>query len=245
MNLEHLTDVHTGRYAEGVEHDVKRCAVGQEGHILNGKYARNNALVAVATRHFVAYADLALEREINANDLVYAGLQLVAAVGAGEYLNVHDRALLAVGNAQRGISYLSRLFAEDGAQQSFLCGQLGLALGGYLADEDVARLDLGTDLDDTVLVKVFEHILAHVGDVAGDLFGAELGVSRLGVVFFDMDRCVNIVANDFFVKQNGVLVVVALPGHEADESVFAESDLAVIGSGAVREHLALLYALTA
>ena len=44
----------------------------------------------------------------------------------------------AVRNAQRGVSYLSRLFAEDCAEQSFLGGKLGFALGRDLADKYVA-----------------------------------------------------------------------------------------------------------
>ena len=199
----------------------------------------------MAARHFVAYADFALERKVNANNLVYARLQLVAAVGAGKYLYVNYGTLFAVGHAQRGISYLSCLFAEDSSEQSFLGSQLGFTLGGYLADKYIARLNLGTDLNDAVLVKVFEHILTDVGDIAGYFLGAELCISCLGVVFFDVDRCINVVADDFFVQENGVLVVVALPSHKADESVFAQSDLTVVGSRTVGENLALLNALAA
>ena len=142
VNLENLTDVHTGRYAEGVEYDVERGAVGQEGHILHGQNAGHNALVAVAARHLVADADLALEREVDAHDLVDAGLQLVAAVGTGEYLYVDNSTLFAVGYAEGGISDLSRLFAEDCAEQSFLGGELCFALGSYLTYEDIASLYL-------------------------------------------------------------------------------------------------------
>ena len=37
-----------------------------------------------------------------------------------------------------------------------------------------------------------------------------------------MNRCVNIISNELFVNKNGVLVVVAFPGHEADKSILAE-----------------------
>ena len=47
MDLEHLTDVHTGRNAQRVQHDIKRRTVGHEGHILLRQNAGNNALVAV------------------------------------------------------------------------------------------------------------------------------------------------------------------------------------------------------
>ena len=41
-------------------------------------------------------------------------------------------------------------------------------------------------------------------------------------------------------RTSRVLVVVALPGHKADERVLAERDLAVRGGGAVGDHVALL-----
>ena len=34
MHFKNLSDVHTGRNAQRVKHDIQRCAVGQEGHIL-------------------------------------------------------------------------------------------------------------------------------------------------------------------------------------------------------------------
>ena len=160
MDLEHLTDVHTGRYAQGVQNDIQRSTVGQEGHILDRQNAGDNALVTVAARHLIADRDLALLRQIAADDLVHAGLQLIAAVLAGEHLDVDNDTALAVGYAQGGISDLTRLFAEDGAQQALLGSQLGLTLGSDLTDQDIAGMDLGADVDDTVLVQILEHILA-------------------------------------------------------------------------------------
>ena len=46
-----------------------------------------------------------------------------------------------------------------------------------------------------------------------------------------------------FVEENGVLVVVAFPGREADEHVLAEADLALRGGGAVGNDVAFLHAL--
>ena len=39
MHLEHLTDIHSGGNAQGVEHDIERRAVRKEGHILLRKYS--------------------------------------------------------------------------------------------------------------------------------------------------------------------------------------------------------------
>ena len=61
---------------------------------------------------------------------------------------------LAVRDLHRGVAHLARLLAEDRAEQALLGGQLGLALGGHLADEDVTGGDLGADADDAALVEV-------------------------------------------------------------------------------------------
>ena len=93
-----------------------------------------------------------------------------------------------MGDAQGGVAHLAGLLAEDGAQQAFFGGQLGLTLRGDLADEDVAGGDFGTDADDAALVQVSEGFLGDVGDVAGDFFLTELGLAGVDLVFLDVDR---------------------------------------------------------
>ena len=127
-----------------------------------------------------------------------------------------------MGHTQRGITDFAGLLAKDGAEQALLSGQLGLTLRGDLADQNVAALDLGTDADDAALVQIFQGILGDVGDITGDLLRSELGVTGLGLVLFNMDRCVHILADDLLVQQDSVLVVVALPGHKVDQVVTDE-----------------------
>ena len=138
MDLQHLSDVHTGRHAQRVQHDVQRRAVGQEGHILFRQNAGNDALVAVTAGHLIAHGDLSLLGDIHPDGLGDAGSQLVG-IFLGEDLDVHHDAAFAVGNLQRGIPDFSCLLAEDGSQQPLLGGQLGLALGGDLTNQDNHR----------------------------------------------------------------------------------------------------------
>ena len=79
------------------------------------------------------------------------------------------------------------LGTEDGAQQALLGSQSALALRRDLADQDVARADLGADTDDAVLVEVGKHVLGEVRDLAGDLLGAKLGVASIDLVTGDVD----------------------------------------------------------
>ena len=187
--------------------------------------------------HLIADADLTLLGDVAAHAHTHAGLQLVAVLG-GKDLDVDNDAVGAMGHTQGGVADLAGLLAEDGAQQALLGGQLGLALRGDLADEDVAGLDLGTDADDAAVIEVLQRVIADVRDVAGDLLGSELRVAGLGLIFFNVDGGVDILADELLVQQDGVLVVVALPGHEADQGVLAQADLAVAGRGAVGQHVA-------
>ena len=141
----------------------------------------------MAAGELVADGDLALLGDVDPHQLVHAGRQLVVLVAA-EDLDVDDLALFAVGHLEGGVADLAGLLTEDRPQQALLGGQLGLALGGDLADQHVAGADLGADADDAALVEVGQDLLGEVGDVPGDLLGAELGVAGVDLVLVDVDR---------------------------------------------------------
>ena len=85
-------------------------------------------------------------------------------------------------------SEVSRLLAEDGAQQALLGVQFRLALRRDLSDEDIAGAHLRADADDTAFVKLAQRVVADVGDIACDLLRPKLCVARFNFVFLDMDR---------------------------------------------------------
>src|SRR6478736_1493897 len=221
VRLEDLADVHAAGHTERVEDDVDRGPVREERHVLDGQDLGDDALVAVTAGELVAVRDLAALRDVHADQLVDAGGQLVAVLPA-ERADLDDRAGLAVGHLERRVADLARLLTEDRAEQALLRGELGLALGRDLADEDVARADLGTDADDAALVEVREDVLGDVRDVPRDLLGAELGVARVDLVLLDVDRGEHVVLHETLAEDDRVLVVVTLPGHERDQQVAAE-----------------------
>ena len=212
--------------------------VGQERHVLGRQDLGDHALVAVAAGHLVADADLALLGDRHADQPVDAGLQVVVEL-ATELADLDHLAALAVGQAQGAVLHLAGLLTEDRPQQALLGGQLGLALGRDLADEDVARADLGADVDDALLVEVLEGLLADVRDVAGDLLGSELRVARLDLVLLDVDAGEQVVAHEPIADDDRVLVVAALPAHERHEDVPAEGQLARLGGAGVGDRLAI------
>ena len=225
VRLEDLAEVHPARHAERVEDHVDRRAVLQERHVLDVDDLRDHALVAVAAGELVALGDLALLGHEHAHQVVDARRQVVALVTA-ERLDVDDDAALAVGHLQRGVADLARLLLEDRADQLLLGRQLRLALGRDLADEQVARGDLGADPDDAAVVEVAQRLLRAVRDVAGDLLVAELRRAGVDLVFLDVDRGELVVLDEALGENDRVLEVVALPGHERHEQVLAQRHLA-------------------
>ncbi len=194
----------------------------------------------MAAGELVALADLALLGDVHAHELVHARRQLVTVV-AREHPHVDHLAVLAVRHLQAGVADLARLLAEDRAQQALLRRELGLALGRDLADEDVARADLGADADDAALVEVLQDVLGQVRDVARDLLGAQLRVAGVDLVLLDVDRREHVVLHEALRQDDRVLEVVALPRHECDEQVLAERELAEMRRRPVGEHVALAH----
>ena len=144
-------------------------------------------------------------------------------------------------HAQRSIAHLARFFAEDGAQQALFGRELGLPLGGDFAHEDIVGADFRADTHDAVFVQILERIVADIGDVARDLLFAQLGIARFRLVLLNVDGGEHVVLHQLFGDEDGVLVVVALPLHEADKDIFAERELAAPGGGTVCDDLALCH----
>ncbi len=141
---------------------------------------------------------------------------------------------------KRGVSYFSRLLSENSAKKPFLRGKLRLALRRDLADKNISCTDLRSDSYDSSLVEIFQSVVAHAGHVSCYLFGSELGIPCLSLILLYMNRRIYVVSHKSFAQKNGVLVVIALPGHEADKGVLSESDLSIARRGAVGNNLARL-----
>ena len=90
------------------------------------------------------------------------------------------------------------------------------------ADENIAGLDLCADADDSAFVEVAQKAFRDVRDVLRDFLGAELGVARFDIEFFDVDGGVVVLFDELFADEDGVLEVIAAPGHEGHENIAAE-----------------------
>ena len=201
---------------------------------------------SLQTRVDVAVEDLHLVVAVLGETLDFLALDrhgalvLVDAVPV-EHAHFDDRAGHARRQPQRGIAHVGGLLAEDGAQQLFFRRHRAFALRRDLADEDVARMHLGADVDDAGFVEVLQRFFRDVRNVARDFFRPELGVAGHDLEFLDVDRGEHVVGHDAFRHQDGVFEVVAHPRHERDEHVLAQRQIAQVGRRTVGDDLALAH----
>ena len=143
-------------------------------------------------------------------------------------LRVDDHAVQRWLRLERSVLHVAGLVAEDGAEQLLLRRRIALALGGDLTDQDVARMHVGTDTDDTVRIEVFGGVLAYVRNIRSQLLDTTLGVAHLHDILVDVYRRKDILTLDTLRDHDGILEVVPLPGHERHFQVAAQGQLAVL-----------------
>ena len=160
-------------------------------------------------------------------------------VGAAVKTGVDHHAVQRRLGLQRGVLHVAGLVAEDRAEQLLLGRRIALALRGDLADQDVARVDIGADTDDTVGVEVLRGVLRDVGNVRRKLLDTALGVADLHDIFVDVHRGEDVLTLDTLRDHDGVLEVVTLPGHERHLEVAAQGQLAVLRRVAFGQNLPL------
>ena len=128
------------------------------------------------------------------------------------------------------VSRTSRAFSPKMARRSRSSAVSSVSpLGVTLPTRISPGLHLGADADDAALVEVLQGVFAHVGDIPGDLFGAQLGVAGVALVFLDVDGGEDVFLDQLLADQDGVLVVVAFPGHEGHQDIAAQGQLALVG----------------
>src|SRR5699024_317155 len=133
---------------------------------------------------------------------------------------------------------LTRLLTEDRAEQSLLCREFRFTPRRDLTDENIVRTYLGADADNSALIQIRQAIFADVRDVSGNLFRAKLRITRFGFILLNMDRRKDIVLDQTFANQDGVLEVTTLPGHKRHVDVLSQRQLAVLGARTVGNDIA-------
>ncbi len=140
----------------------------------------------------------------------------------GKHLNVNHCTVHAGTGSERSILDIGCLFSKNGPKKLFFRSQLGFTLWCDLSDQDISRLDFGTDMNNPRFIKFGKRFFANVGNIRSNLFGSQLGIPSHAGFFLDMDRCEAVFFDHPMGNQDRVLEVVAIPGHERDEQVLAE-----------------------
>ena len=137
----------------------------------------------------------------------------------GGDFDVHDDAIGAGRNGERGVLHISRLLAEDGAKEALLGSEFGFALRGDFTDQNIARFHFRADPDHAVGSEVAQGFFADIRDITGDFLRAELGIAGPDFEFVDVDRSVDVLLDHALADHDGVFEIVTAPGHERDEHV--------------------------
>ena len=84
------------------------------------------------------------------------------------------------------------------------------------------------------------HAFRQIGNIAGDFFRTQLGVTSHHIELFDVDGGVAVGGSHFLGNQNRVFVVVAVPRHEGDGHVLTKREFAQVSRGTVGNQIAAL-----
>ena len=242
MNFKYLSDVHTGRHTQRIQHDIQRPSVRQVRHILCRQHTGNNTLVTMTSGHLIPDGNLSLLCDIDTYCLINTRRQFIA-VFSCKYFGIHDDTIFTMRHLQGSVSYFAGFLTENRTQQSLFCCQFCLSLWSYLADQNIPCTHLRTNTDDSPLIQIFQRVIADTRNISCDLFRPQLCITCLCLIFFNMHGSIHVVLHKPFAQQYGILVVVTFPGHESDQRVLSKSHLAVGSGRTVRNYLSFLHPL--
>ena len=101
-------------------------------------------------------------------------------------------------------------------------------------------MNLCADTDDTVLVKVLGSVITDIGNIAGEFLIATLGLTDIERELLNMDRSEDILTHHALGDNHSILEVVALPRHEGDHHIAAQSEFTTLSGITLTKHLSLL-----
>ena len=125
-------------------------------------------------------------------------------------------------------------------KKTFFRCQFRYTLRRNFTDEDIAVLDFRTDADDSAIVEVFQGIITDVRNITCDFFRSEFRITRLTFVFFDVDRCVDVVFDKTLTHDDSILIVVTIPCHETDEYVATKRKFPTVHRWTICKDLAFI-----
>ena len=136
------------------------------------------------------------------------------------------------GTRERAVTNVASLLAEDGAEELLLGRELGLALGSQCCRRGCRPASPRRRCGRCPLSsRSLRASSPTFGMSRGDFFFSELRVAGDALELLDVNRGEDVVLGDALGNEDRVVEVVALPGHERDEHVLAERELAHVAAG--------------
>ena len=116
---------------------------------------------------------------------------------------------------------------------------MGFPLRRHLANQHVAGLNFGADVNDSRFIQARQLRFTQRGDVAADFFRPQFGVTSHHREFFDVYRGKTVFGNHTFRNKDRVFVVIAVPRHESDEHVLTQREFAQVSRCTIGNDVAL------
>ena len=186
--------------------------------------------------HLVTFGDLSLLDDVD-SDLLENGWWEWVFVSMGVDLDLKDDASAAMWDTEGAVFGVFALLTEDGHEKLLFWGGFALSFWCDLTNEDVAFFDFGAWDDNAVLIEVFLGLFADVWNVSGDMLVSEFGLTALKVIGLDVDGGVGIILDHLLGHDDGVFVVITVPGHVGDEDVLTKGEFAILHGWAIGDDL--------
>ena len=140
---------------------------------------------------------------------------------------------------ERSILYVAGFVTEDRTEQLLLGRRIALALRGDLTDQDIARMYVRADTDDTVRVQVLRSVLADVRNIGSQLLDTAFGIAYLHNILVYVHRGKDVFALNTLRNHDSILEVVTLPGHESYLQVASQCQFTLLGRITLGQNLPL------
>ena len=157
---------------------------------------------------------------------------------AREDMNINHNTLNTRLNAQRRITNIRSLFAEDSSQQLLFRSNWRFAFRCNFTDQNIASFNLSTDINNTGLIQITQSIFTNVRNITCDFFLTQLCIASHNFKFFNMKRCKDIITRNSFREQNRVFIVQTIPRHKGDQNVFTQRQFAHVRALSVSHNIA-------
>ncbi len=189
MSFQYLTDIHSGRYAQRIQHNLYRCTIRQERHIFLAHNAGNDTFITMTAGHLIPFMDFTFLGNVYTDETVDARRQFII-IFTGENTDIDNFTGFTMRHTQRCITDFPFFITENSAQEPFFRSQFRFSLWRDLAYQDIPGEYVGTDHDDAVFVKVLRAVFADIRYFAGNFFRSQFRIAGIAFVFFDVDGCI-------------------------------------------------------